>query len=111
MAGTIKAHHDGSVTPDQYIFLESAFLLAAIVLGGMGTIAGVLIGALILKLLPEKLRFISEYRLLIFGLLLVLMMRFRPEGLVASKRRQLEFHEEDEGLAKKIQSDITEEVA
>jgi len=111
MAGTIKAHLDVSVTPDQYVFLESAFLLAAIVLGGMGTIAGVLIGALILKLLPEKLRFISEYRLLIFGLLLVLMMRFRPEGLVASKRRQLEFHEEDEGLAKKIQSDITEEVA
>ena len=51
MVGTIKAHHDVSVTPDQYIFLESAFLLAAVVLGGMGTVAGVLIGATILKLL------------------------------------------------------------
>ena len=60
MAGTVKAHQDGAVSPDQYIFLESAFLLAAIVLGGMGTIAGVLIGATILKLLPEKLRFFNE---------------------------------------------------
>ena len=110
MAGTIKAHHDVSVTPDQYIFLESAFLLAAIVLGGMGTIAGVLLGAVILKLLPEKLRFFSEYRLLLFGLLLVLMMRFRPEGLVASKRRQLEFHEEDEELAARVEGKFAEEV-
>lgn len=104
LAGTIKAHHDVSVTPDQYQFLESAFLLAAVVLGGMGTVGGVLIGAVILKLLPEKLRFFSEYRLLLFGLLLVLMMRFRPEGLVASRRRQLEFHEEDEHLASSVQT-------
>ncbi|WP_392426162.1 branched-chain amino acid ABC transporter permease [Barrientosiimonas humi] len=103
IAGTIKAHQDTSVSPDQYIFLESAFLLAAVVLGGMGTIAGVLLGATILKLLPEKLRFFNEYRLLIFGLLLVVMMRFRPEGLIASKRRQLEFHEEDESLADEVE--------
>ena len=109
LAGTIKAHQDGAVSPDQYIFLESAFLLAAIVLGGMGTIAGVLLGATILKLLPEKLRFFSEYRLLLFGLLLVLMMRFRPEGLVASRRRQLEFHEEDEGLAVAVEHELVEE--
>lgn len=69
----------------------------------MGTVGGVLIGAVILKLLPEKLRFFSEYRLLLFGLLLVLMMRFRPEGLVASRRRKLEFHEEDEHLASNVQ--------
>lgn len=87
MAGTIKAHVDVSVTPDQYIFLESAFLLAAVVLGGMGTVGGVLIGAVMLKLLPEKLRFFSEYRLLMFGLLLVIMMRFRPQGLIEVHRR------------------------
>jgi len=109
MAGAIKAHQDVSVTPDQYIFLESAFLLAAIVLGGMGTIVGVLVGAVILKLLPEKLRFFADYRLLLFGLLLVLMMRFRPEGIVASRRRQLEFHEEDEELAVRVEGDIAEE--
>ena len=82
--------------------LDFSTALAAVVLGGMGTIAGVLLGATILKLLPEKLRFFSEYRLLLFGLLLVLMMRFRPEGLVANRRRQLEFHEEDEQLAVEI---------
>src|SRR6185436_7271303 len=66
MVGTIKAHQVVSVTPDQYIFMQSAFLLAAIVLGAMGTIAGVLVGAVILKLLPEKLRFFADYRLLLF---------------------------------------------
>ena len=106
LAGSIKAHVDVSITPDQFIFLESAFLLAAIVLGGMGTVLGVLVGATLLKLLPEKLRFISEYRLLAFGLLLILMMRFRPEGLIPSQRRQLEFHEENEELAERIEEEV-----
>ena len=109
MAGTVKAHQDVSVTPDQYVFLNSAFLLAAIVLGGMGTVAGVLIGSAILQVLPEKLRFISDYRLLIFGLLLVIMMRFRPEGIVASQRRKLEFHEDDQELAERIEEIHLEE--
>lgn len=108
VAGTVKAHYDTSVTPDQYQFLESAFLLAAVVLGGMGTIGGVILGAVVLKLMPEKLRFFSEYRLLLFGLLLVLMMRFRPEGLVANRRRQLEFHDEDEDLADQIETEHVE---
>jgi len=109
MAGTVKAHQDVSVTPDQYMFLNSAFLLAAIVLGGMGTVAGVLIGSAILQVLPEKLRFISDYRLLIFGLLLVIMMRFRPEGIIASQRRKLEFHEDDQALAERIEEIHLEE--
>ncbi len=106
IAGAVKAHHDVSVTPDQYVFLESAFLLAAVVLGGMGTVMGVLIGATILKLLPEKLRFFSDYRLLLFGLLMVVMMQFRPEGIIADERRQLEFHAEDEELAEEIEEDL-----
>jgi branched-chain amino acid transport system permease protein len=106
VAGAVKAHHDVSVTPDQYVFLESAFLLAAVVLGGMGTVMGVLIGATILKLLPEKLRFFSDYRLLLFGLLMVFMMRFRPEGIIADERRQLEFHAEDEELAEEIEEEL-----
>ena len=108
VAGSVKAYVDISVTPDQYVFLESAFLLAAIVLGGMGTVLGVLVGATLLKLMPEKLRFVNEYRLLIFGLLLVLMMRFRPEGLVPNQRRQLEFHEDDEELVEKIEEEVEE---
>ncbi len=106
VAGAVKAHHDVSVTPDQYVFLESAFLLAAVVLGGMGTVMGVLIGATILKLLPEKLRFFSDYRLLLFGLLMVVMMQFRPEGIIADERRQLEFHAEDEDLAEEIEEEL-----
>ena len=109
LTGTIKAHQDTSVSPDQYVFLESAFLLAAVVLGGMGTVMGVLVGATILKLLPEKLREVNDYRLLMFGLLLVVMMRFRPEGLVPSKRRQLEFHEEDSELAELLQAEHLQE--
>jgi branched-chain amino acid transport system permease protein len=109
LTGTIKAHQDTSVSPDQFIFLESAFLLAAVVLGGMGTVMGVLVGATILKLLPEKLREVNEYRLLVFGLLLVVMMRFRPEGLVPSKRRQLEFHEEDTELVELVQAEHLQE--
>jgi branched-chain amino acid transport system permease protein len=106
VAGAVKAHHDVSVTPDQYVFLESSFLLAAVVLGGMGTVMGVLIGATILKLLPEKLRFFSDYRLLLFGLLLVVMMRFRPEGIIADERRQLEFHGGDEELAEEVEEEL-----
>lgn len=106
VAGAVKAHHDVSVTPEQYVFLESAFLLAAVVLGGMGTVTGVLIGATILKLLPEKLRFFSDYRLLLFGLLMVLMMRFRPEGIIADERRQLEFHDDSEELAEEVEEDL-----
>ena len=106
VAGSVKAHQDVSVTPDQYNFLQSAFLLAAIVLGGMGTVLGVLVGATLLILLPEKLRFVSEFRLLLFGLTLVVMMRFRPEGLIASRRRQLEFHEDDEELAERVDEQI-----
>jgi branched-chain amino acid transport system permease protein len=99
-AGTIQAHLTSTVTPDQYYFSasappNSAFLLAAVVLGGMGTISGPLLGAAVLFLLPYKLAFFNDKQLLLFGLALILMMRFRPEGMVPSRRRQLEFHEEE----------------
>jgi branched-chain amino acid transport system permease protein len=98
-AGTLNAHLLNTVTPDQYLFSatappNSAFLLAAVVLGGMGTISGPLLGAALLYLIPAKLEFFQNKQLLLFGLALILMMRFRPEGLVPNKRRQLEFHEE-----------------
>ena len=97
-AGTINAHILNTVTPDQYLFSasappNSAFLLAAVVLGGMGTISGPLLGAALLYLIPAKLEFFNNKQLLLFGLALILMMRFRPEGLVPNRRRQLEFHE------------------
>ena len=57
-------------------------------------------------MLPEKLRFFSDYRLLLFGLLMVFMMRFRPEGIIADERRQLEFHADDEELAEEVEEDL-----
>ncbi|MGW2949091.1 branched-chain amino acid ABC transporter permease [Streptomyces eurythermus] len=98
LAGTVSAHVTYNVVPTPYQFAgstppNSAFLLAAVVLGGMGTVSGPLIGAALLYLLPEKLTFLQQYELLAFGLALVILMRFRPEGLIANRRRQLEFHE------------------
>ncbi|MFJ1734563.1 branched-chain amino acid ABC transporter permease [Streptomyces sp. NPDC088254] len=104
LAGTVQAHVTYTVTPEQYQFAHvvppnSAFLLAAVVLGGMGTISGPLVGAALLYLIPAKLQFLGDYQLLAFGLALVLLMRFRPEGLIPNRRRQLEFHEEAEAPA------------
>ncbi|MCQ9135999.1 branched-chain amino acid ABC transporter permease [Streptomyces hilarionis] len=101
LAGTVQAHVTYTVTPEQYLFAgpippNSAFLLAAVVLGGMGTISGPLIGAALLFLIPNKLQFLGDYQLLAFGLALILLMRFRPEGLIPNRRRQLEFHEDAE---------------
>jgi branched-chain amino acid transport system permease protein len=92
-AGTVDAHVVKVAAPDSFTFLESTLLLAAVILGGMGTVPGALLGASIVYLLPEKLRFLHDLRLLFFGLVLILIMRLRPEGLVPSKRRQREFHE------------------
>ena len=92
-AGTVNAHVVKVAAPDSFTFLESALLLAAVILGGMGTVPGALLGATVLYLLPEKLRFLQDLRLLVFGIVLVLIMRLRPEGLVPSKRRQREFHD------------------
>jgi len=72
-------------------------LLAAVVLGGMGTVPGALIGSTILILIPEKLRAFQDPRLLLFGVALILMMRLRPEGFAPSRRRQRELHAEGEG--------------
>lgn len=97
----MQAHVTYTVTPEQYLFAgpippNSAFLLAAVVLGGMGTMSGPLVGASLLFLIPNKLQFMGEYQLFAFGVALILLMRFRPEGMIANRRNQLEFHENDE---------------
>ncbi|MEV4945897.1 branched-chain amino acid ABC transporter permease [Streptomyces sp. NPDC053755] len=105
VAGTVQAHFQGTVLPEMYVFAgpvapNSAFLLAAVILGGMGTIRGPLLGAALLFLIPEKLAFLKDYQLLAFGLALILLMRFRPEGLIPNRRAQLEYHEHDESADK-----------
>jgi branched-chain amino acid transport system permease protein len=103
LAGTVFAHVTNSVVPDPYVFSgpvppNSAFLLAAVVLGGMGTVSGPILGAALLYVIPEKLDFLSKYELFAFGLALILIMRFRPEGIIPNRRRQLEFHEDEAQL-------------
>ena len=90
LVGVIFAAHNSFINPDSFTFMDSAMILAMVVLGGMGSILGVIIAALALKLLPEYLRAFAEYRMLIFGGVMVLMMIFRPQGLISNMRRKYE---------------------
>jgi hypothetical protein len=75
--------------------MVSINVLCVVIVGGMGSIPGVIAGALALKGLPEVLRELENYRLMVFGALLVVMMILRPEGLIPSKRRRLEVRPEE----------------
>ena len=89
-AGAFFSARQGFISPESFIFIESAIILAIVVLGGMGSQVGVILAAIVMTILPELAREFSEYRMLLFGLLMVLMMRWRPEGLVPMKRPHLE---------------------
>lgn len=89
--GVVFAAKTTFVNPASFTFLESAIILSIVVLGGMGSIVGVLFGALILILMPEYLRALSQYRMLAFGAILVCMMIFRPQGLISNIRRTYTF--------------------
>jgi branched-chain amino acid transport system permease protein len=103
MAGAVNAHLLTQVSPDSYTFPISVLILAMVVLGGIGNPPGVALGAIILTFLPEKLREFSDIRFLVFGFALVLMMRFRPEGLLPSARRRRELRATDETAAAESQ--------
>jgi branched-chain amino acid transport system permease protein len=91
MAGVIFAAKTTFINPASFTIWESIIILCIVVLGGMGSIIGVITGALVLILLPEYLRAFSEYRMLIFGAILVLMMVFRPGGIISDVRRTYQF--------------------
>ena len=91
MAGVVFAAKTTFINPASFTIWESIIILCVVVLGGMGSVVGVIFGALILILLPEYLRAFSEYRLLIFGAILVVMMVFRPGGIVSEARRTYQF--------------------
>mgnify|MGYP000002905743 FL=1 len=96
LSGTIFAAKLGSTIPGDFGFLVSINVLSLIIIGGMGSIPGVVVGALALVGLPGLLREFAEFRLLVYGAVLVVMMLMRPEGLWPEARRQLELHEEAE---------------
>jgi branched-chain amino acid transport system permease protein len=81
LAGGLYAYFTQFVVPDSFGFILSVTLMAMVVIGGAGSTWGVVVATIVLTLLPEAFRFISDYRLLVFGGLLVLVMRFAPGGL------------------------------
>ena len=110
VSGGLFAGFQGFVSPESFNLLESIMILCMVVLGGMGNIRGVVLGAFLLTVLPEALRSIGDFqrwyferiivdpadlRMLLFGLALVLMMLFRPEGMIPSAQRRREFKHDD----------------
>ncbi|WP_249676555.1 high-affinity branched-chain amino acid ABC transporter permease LivM [Pseudomonas abieticivorans] len=89
-AGSFFAARQGLVTPESFTFIESAIILAIVVLGGMGSQLGVILAAIVMILLPEMMREFSEYRMLMFGAMMVLMMIWRPQGLLPMQRPHME---------------------
>ncbi|AZC35750.1 high-affinity branched-chain amino acid ABC transporter permease LivM [Pseudomonas chlororaphis] len=89
-AGSFFAARQGLVTPESFTFIESATILAIVVLGGMGSQLGVVLAATVMILLPELMREFSEYRMLMFGAMMVLMMIWRPQGLLPMQRPHME---------------------
>lgn len=86
LAGVFFATYQGFVNPSSFTFFESALILAIVVLGGMGSTLGVVIAAFVLTVLPEVLREVAEFRVLAFGMLMVLMMIWKPRGLIRMTR-------------------------
>ncbi|TBU83485.1 high-affinity branched-chain amino acid ABC transporter permease LivM [Pseudomonas daroniae] len=88
-AGSFFAARQGLVTPESFTFIESAMILAIVVLGGMGSQLGIIFAAIVMTLLQE-MRDFNEYRMLIFGLTMIVMMIWRPQGLMPMQRPHLE---------------------
>jgi len=91
IGGVVFAAKTTFINPASFTIWESIIILCIVVLGGMGSILGVIFGALVLILLPEYLRAFSEYRMLIFGAVLVIMMVFRPGGIITDVRKTYKF--------------------
>ncbi|SMC87238.1 branched-chain amino acid transport system permease protein [Desulfocicer vacuolatum DSM 3385] len=86
LAGAFFAARMRFVSPESFTFLESAMVLCMVVLGGMGSIPGIMLGVVALIALPEVLRDFESYRMLIFGATMIIMMLFRPAGLIPAQR-------------------------
>ena len=85
VAGAIFAAKQGTITPDSFDFILSVTVLAMVVLGGLGSVRGAIVGSLLLGSLPELLRGFEQYRMLLFGLAMMAVMRLRPQGLFATR--------------------------
>jgi branched-chain amino acid transport system permease protein len=104
LAGAISAARVGNIFPHSFNLLISLNALALIIVGGVGSIPGVIVGALILVGLPELLREFAEYRLLMYGILLVIMMLVKPEGFIPDAVRQRAKLEDESNLPSELGS-------
>jgi branched-chain amino acid transport system permease protein len=86
LAGGLYAYFARFIVPDDFGFIPSITVLCMVAVGGIGSVFGIVIGTVILTLMPEFFRFISDYKLLIYGALLFAVMRFAPEGLAGAAR-------------------------
>ncbi|MDE3269912.1 MAG: high-affinity branched-chain amino acid ABC transporter permease LivM [Pseudomonadota bacterium] len=90
VAGIFFAAYQGFINPSSFTFFESALILCIVVLGGSGSTIGVVLAATVITLLPEVLRDFADFRILIFGIVMVVMMIWRPRGFVTAKRQRFE---------------------
>jgi branched-chain amino acid transport system permease protein len=97
-SGTLYSSFAGSINPDPFNLTLSILFLAAVVLGGSGNLAGAIVGAVLIGYLPERFRGFAEYRVLVFGAALVIMMIFRPQGIVPNRRRAAELEDRREAV-------------
>jgi branched-chain amino acid transport system permease protein len=86
LAGCFFAAKMTAISPDSFTFLQSLMIVVAMVLGGMGKIFGMVVGAMVMVLFPEVFRTIGPLRMLVFGVILILMMVFRPQGIWPERR-------------------------
>jgi branched-chain amino acid transport system permease protein len=91
-AGSFFATRQGFISPESFVFLESAIVLSIVVLGGMGSQIGVVVASFVLIVVPELIRELAEYRMLAFGVGMVLIMIWRPRGLIAHREPSLRLH-------------------
>ena len=87
VAGTVYAHYIGFISPENFAFIVSVVVVTMVILGGMDNVFGVIIGAILLTIIPEKFRAFEDFRLLIYGAIVVAMLMFRPQGLFPQKLR------------------------
>ena len=87
LAGALYANNLKFISPDSFGFVESMTVLSMVVIGGIGSVLGVTAAAIVLSLLPSMFTFVGEYKLLVYGGLLFLMMRFSPDGVTGALRR------------------------
>ena len=93
-AGSFFATRQGFISPESFTFIESAIILAIVVLGGMGSVIGIVFAAILLVGLPEWFRELEQFRMLAFGIVMVLVVIWRPHGLLAKRTPSVLLHQQ-----------------